>query len=190
MFVDDQHWKPTHIFPEHYRISDSGELYSVRADKILRYSVDPYGYRYYVLCVEGNRRTIKAHRLVAMAFIPNPDSKPAIDHINGVKTDNRVSNLRWCSNKENSNNPLTLAKLRQTAANNMPKLIEASIKRNFGRKAIEVYKGGKLIGTFKSQRLAAEYTKTRECHISSCLSGKRKQAGGYTFKRVDDKLCV
>lgn len=190
MNINNKHWKPTHIFSEYYRISDNGELYSIRADKILRYSIDPYGYRYYVLCVDGNRRTIKAHRLVAMAFIPNPDNKPAIDHINGIKTDNRVSNLRWCSNKENSNNPLTLAKLRQTAANNIPKLVEASIKRNFGRKSVVVYKGNELVGTFKSQRLAAEFAKTRESHVSSCLSGNRKTSHGYTFKRVDDKLCV
>lgn len=183
MFVDNQHWKPTHIFPEYYRISDSGELYSVRADKILRYSVDPYGYRYYVLCVEGNRRTIKAHRLVAMAFIPNPDSKPAIDHINGVKTDNRVSNLRWVTNKENTHNPITLNKVKANGINNLSKMIKASIERNFGRQSVAVYRDGKLIQTFNSQRLAAQFVGTSEGHISSCLSGDRKTCKGYTFKR-------
>lgn len=55
-------------------------------------------------------RIYKVHILVAQAFIPNPENKPYIDHINTVRDDNRVKNLRWCTAKENSNNPLTVKK--------------------------------------------------------------------------------
>ena len=86
MSANTSEWKPTYIFPEFYLVSDCGSVKSLRTRKILRPTLDKHGYLYYVLCVEGNRKTVKAHRLVAKAFIDNPEHKPTVDHINGVKT--------------------------------------------------------------------------------------------------------
>lgn len=177
-------WKPTYIFPNDYLISDNGQLYSIRANKILQYNIDPDGYCYYVLCVSGERHTVKAHRLVAMAFISNPDNKPALDHINGIRTDNRVDNLRWVTNKENSNNPITLSKLKDNAMINIPKLYASSVKRQFGRNTVAVYKDEQLLGTFESQKLAAKFTNVSEGKVSQCLSGQKLSCKGYVFKKV------
>ena len=62
------------------------------------------GYKSCVLYKDGLKKTFMVHRLVAMTFIPNPDNKPTIDHINRIKTDNRVENLRWATWKENDDN--------------------------------------------------------------------------------------
>lgn len=70
MIIDNEHWKPTCVFPEHYFVSDKGEVYSVRTGKVLRPGVDKDGYLTHILCVNGKRRTARVHRLVAMAFIP------------------------------------------------------------------------------------------------------------------------
>lgn len=180
----DGHWKPTYIFPNHYLVSDDGRVYSVRSKKFLKSALDKDGYSYYVLCVKGERHTIKAHRLVAMAFIPNFKNKPAIDHINGNKLDNRVDNLRWVTNKENTHNPNTMPNLIKACMSKerQGKLYIASVKRNFGRKKTLVYKDGVFIGEFESQKAASNATGVTISKISLCVSGHRKQSKGYTFK--------
>ena len=68
--------------------------------KILKETIMSCGY----LKVSLNQRTLKKHRLIALQFIPNPDNLPFIDHINHIRTDNRIENLRWCSHIQNDNN--------------------------------------------------------------------------------------
>ena len=66
-------------------------------------SKDGKGYMKICLYKDGKRKTFKVHRLLAIAFIPNPQNKPFIDHINGIKHDNRLENLRWVTHQENMN---------------------------------------------------------------------------------------
>lgn len=178
-------WKPTHIFPNEYLVSNGGQVKSLRTNKILRPTTDKDGYLYYVLCVNGERKTVKAHRLVAIAFIDNPLNKPAIDHINGNKQDNRVENLRWVTNKENTNNPLTLKRVVNKAKERLPKMYDAAIKHNFGRIKTIVYMHGEIVGMFDSQKLASEFTGVSPGKVSQCISGKKKSCKGYEFKEIE-----
>ena len=78
--------------------------------KLLRQFIDKDGYikvSIYDKRINGKRRCRQAylHKLVGLTFIPNPENKPEIDHINAIRTDNRVENLRWVTRKENDNNP-------------------------------------------------------------------------------------
>ena len=86
-----------------YEISNQGRVRHIKKQNILAQHLYQ-GYYKVKLCQDGKDRTWYVHRLVAETFIPNPDNKPTIDHINRNRNDNRVENLRWATRYEQSIN--------------------------------------------------------------------------------------
>lgn len=85
---------------DHNVIRKNGRLDN-RKGKQLRPGIDKYGYERVVLTKNGIRKTYSVHKLVALAFIPNPENKKTINHKDGNKRNNNVSNLEWATEKEN-----------------------------------------------------------------------------------------
>jgi hypothetical protein len=84
-----------------YEVSDSGCVRNSQTGRILKERIYANGYRYYRLCDNGNYKDLKANRLVAIAFMPNPENKKLVDHIDRNILNDRVENLRWSTHAEN-----------------------------------------------------------------------------------------
>ena len=120
--MEEEVWKPIKDYEGLYEVSNLGRVKSLNyrgtgKGKILKNIEDSKGYLTVCLTKNGRHKMLKVHRLVAETFIPNPEGKPCIDHINTIKNDNRIENLRWATNEENSNNPLTKKKMSENHAN-------------------------------------------------------------------------
>jgi len=84
-----------------YRATIDGKIFWVKRGKILQYAHDKEWYANVCLRLKWLNRKSRVHRLVALTFISNPENKPYINHKNGIRDDNRVENLEWCTQKEN-----------------------------------------------------------------------------------------
>lgn len=151
-----------------------------KTGRTLKPNHDKYGYLYYVLCMRGCRKTVKAHRLVAMAFISNPQNKPTINHKNGIRDDNRVQNLEWATHKEQSNDPLTYQK-RTATIRSMDHRKFISFGNN-KRVTIILLNDPIQIMTFDSAKAAARHLKISYSKLSEILNGKRKQRSWFHAK--------
>lgn len=119
------------------------------------------GYKVILLRDNGKKRTVFVHKLVAMAFVPNPENKPQINHKNGNKADNRPENLEWCTNMENQRH-------------------RHEVLHHHGRRRpVMCVDTGKTYETTKS---ASEDTKTNRGNIIRSANSNHLKAGGYKWE--------
>lgn len=95
---------------ENYTISEDGIVVNVKTGRVIKIKVDAHGYKYFIPYCKGKGFSRKIHRLVALAFLPNPDplSRPHINHIDGNKLNNHISNLEWVSAWENNRHAIDM----------------------------------------------------------------------------------
>lgn len=181
--MNEEIWKNIDDYEGLYQISSIGKLKRTegydsrghyRKEKILKPKIDKDGYYEYALSKNGKVRYFRAHRLVAEAFIPNPENKPCIDHINCIRSDNRIENLKWCTNKENHNNPLSI--VNHSRANYIP-IIQYSLN-------------GEILKIWDSAITAENNTNTHHQAIAKCCKNRYgcKSAGGCKWRYLEDQL--
>ena len=161
-------WKNVVGYGGLYEVSNLGRVRSLpksgREGKILSPQMDRRGYRFVHLRINGQRKTGKVHRLVAQAFLPNPDNYPQVNHKNGNKSDNRVSNLEWCSREYNIWHERNVL----------------GITGQVPQKVMCVETGE----VFASRQEAAEKVGVSKQMLSFACCGRRQTAGGYHWKYV------
>ena len=150
-----------------YIITENGNIFSYKSNKFLKHTLNKGGYHMVDLYNNGKRKRFLIHRLVAEAFIPNPNNLPCVNHKDENKSNNNVNNLEWCSYEYNNN-------------------YGTRVKRSAEKRSKAVY-CIELNRTFKSQTDAAKELGISQGNISSCLTGKIKTTGGYHFKFADIK---
>ena len=98
-----EEWRAVPGYEGLYEVSNTGNIKSLIKNKIIKYFINKKGYRLVSLSKNGIIKKFSVHRLVAQAFIPNPDNLPQVNHKDEDKTNNNVDNLEWCDAKYNTN---------------------------------------------------------------------------------------
>lgn len=167
-------------FPDYY-ITDTGDVYSRqsshnptgRIKKII--SVNCNSYRAITLCNNKTKTKKLVHRLVAEAFIPNPEKLSEVNHKNGIKTDNRVENLEWVTHADNIKHSYSVLGRKGAWFGKKDKLCPFS-------KIVQQIKNGKIIAEFYGTHEAERKTGIHRQAIGKVCLGKRKSAGNFQWK--------
>lgn len=162
-------WKNNKEYPT-YLISNMGRVMNKNTGRILKPTYDKDGYKRITLInKQGKGKKIRIHRIVAETYIPNPTHKPCIDHINAIRTDNRVENLKWVTRKENSNTTPTLHNLKESHTKH----------RNIHQYD---YNGKLLLQVWPTIKdITTNIKGSHKSGIAATINGKKKSAAGFKW---------
>ena len=189
-----EEWKPIMGYQNKYMVSNYGRIKSVARDvnnhtgiihkpeRILSCRKDTKGYMRVYLDDNKKTKFVPIHRLVALAFIPNEFNKPQVNHIDGVKTNNMVSNLEWCTNQENQTHAVKMGlndHSRYSSGRPKKPVLQIDIKTN------------EVINEYPSIVEAAKAIGCKNpSNIGGCCRGRygRKTIGGYKWKYKESEV--
>lgn len=179
--LEGEIWKDVVGYEGLYMISSLGRCLSLSTQKLKSSRQVGKGYMAFNLWKNNVGRNEYVHRALANAFIPNPNNLPQVDHINAVRDDNRLENLRWVSVSDNHLNPITRERNSKSKIGH-PALIAKESKSvvRINPKDPTDYK------IYESAKKAGEIEGFNWSHIGDVCRGERNKAQGYYWKFLSD----
>jgi sulfate adenylyltransferase subunit 1 (EFTu-like GTPase family) len=175
-------WKDVLGYEGFYQVSNLGNVKScerivkhfrggnrILKEKLKSLTKDKDGYLRVCLCKYGKEKLISVHRLVCMSFIENPENKNQVNHINGIKYDNKINNLEWSTSHENMQHAYRTG-LQKPVINNEKPVLMYSKNTN------------ELIGSFISIAKASKHINCATSDICNVLKNRQKSVKGYYFQ--------
>lgn len=187
--LENEEWKPVVGFEELYAVSNKGRIASLQFHGKKSFSImsQSVANGYYVVKIRNWSKdfhsSLKVHRLVAEAFIPNPENKPQVDHIDTDTKNNCVENLRWATGIENQHNPITLERIQnQMIRYNKSEEHKQANRKRLSIPIIQYDKNGTLIAEYPSMADAAKTLKTTITSIKRVCDKERNYHRNWVFK--------
>lgn len=170
-------WKDIKDYEGIYQISNFGRIKSLHnkfgvKQLIMKPHKKRNGYYQIRLKNKGTQKDFCIHRLVAQAFIPNPENKSQVNHINENKTDNRVENLEWCTQAYNNTYGTRIQR----------------VKEKMSKPVYQYSLDGKFIKKYNSLQEASKINKCSMGNISQCCLGNYKQSHGFIWKYSESEV--
>ena len=152
-----------------YSVSENGIVRNDNTNKILSQRIQQ-GYCHVGLTINGKAKSCRVHRLVAQAFIPNPENKPYVNHIDGIRSNNNVENLEWCTPKENTQHAVRTGLMRPTRE----------------RPVVQFSLEGERLAEYVSLAEAARQTNSSVEKIVLCCQMQRKTHNNFQWRYKED----
>ena len=173
-------WKDIKDYEGLYQISNLGNIRTIDG-----YNIKPWitrGYCYVALSKNGNSKKYRVHRLVAQAFIINPNNLQIINHKDENKQNNRVDNLEWCTQYENVHKYFDT---KPEKYNKSKKSIKKIKNYHLSRKILQLDKNGIILNTWNSMMDIERNLGIKSGNISLCCRGIKPTAKGYIWRYAD-----
>lgn len=192
MLLPKQVWRDVKEYEGKYQVSNTGKVRSLNyrqigKTQVLKSATTQDGYLFVRLCKNGKAKTCRVNRLVAAAFIPNPNNLPEVNHRNEQKQDNRSSNLEWCTREYNNNYGTRVERAakankgKQHTEETKKKISKANKGNKYGKKKVICLE---LKRVFNSAKEASEFLDYSRGSLSTAIK-KGHKCRGLTFKYIE-----
>jgi len=172
---EEVEWRDVVGYEEQYQVSSHGDVRRKKSGRPRKLTTTYAGYLCVILCKNSKTQQIQTHRLVAQAFIPNPDNLPIVNHKDESRDNNHYSNLEWCTYSYNSRYGSLKDRRKQYSGQAVP-VRQYSLE-------------GYFIQDFVSTTEASRISGAMQSNIVYCCKGDRPTAGGYRWSYLDTSNC-